>query len=125
MTWLETLIEIVEEHIEVGAIEGSAADTAMDCIKELTKKDVYLIMRTDTCVGNCALFWRPESKGYTIDIDRAGRFTKGYAREIEKNGRDLAVPISLAISLTQRHVDMCKLRNVVNHGQKVATDGKR
>lgn len=37
MTWLDTLIEIVEETIDVGGIEGNAADVARDCIRELRK----------------------------------------------------------------------------------------
>jgi hypothetical protein len=58
--------------------------------------DLYYIMETTTWVGDHVLFWRPESKGYTTDLDKAGRYTKEEAQKIEAvRGTDKALPCEL------------------------------
>lgn len=50
-----------------------------------------------------ALWWAPERKGYTIDVDLAGRYTKEEAEEVVKHGQASMVPEADAKKLT-RHV---------------------
>ena len=41
-------------------------------------------------IGNAILWWAFESKGYTSDINKAGRFTKEEAQKIIKRPQDIA-----------------------------------
>lgn len=41
-------------------------------------------------VGNAALWWAEDSKGYTTEIIKAGKFTKEEAKEIIKRPEDRA-----------------------------------
>lgn len=36
--------------------------------------DEYFIQDTRSYVGNCVLWWRAGGRGYTTDINKAGRF---------------------------------------------------
>ena len=42
------------------------------------------------------VWWNPDSKGYTICTDKAGRYTADQAARICNDGRNIAVPVSVA-----------------------------
>ncbi len=44
-------------------------------------------------------WWKPDSRGYTICIDKAGRYSEEEARDICRHGSCIAVPEQLAESL--------------------------
>lgn len=61
-------------------------------------------------VGNSMLWWAIDRKGYTTEIDKAGKFTKEEAKVIIKRPQDRAWPCS--------HVDNCKqARKTIIDGQ--------
>jgi hypothetical protein len=41
--------------------------------------DAYLIQDTRTYVGNCVLWWGPNWRGYTSNVNEAGRYTREQA----------------------------------------------
>lgn len=41
-------------------------------------------------VGNAILWWAIDSKGYTTEIDKAGKYTKQQAKEIINRPQDIA-----------------------------------
>lgn len=41
-------------------------------------------------VGNAILWWAIDSKGYTTEIEKAGKYTKQEAKEIIKRPQDIA-----------------------------------
>ncbi len=46
-------------------------------------------------------WWKPESKGYTICIDKAGRYSEEEARSICRTGLCIAVPAGIAAELVR------------------------
>lgn len=46
-------------------------------------------------------WWKPDSKGYTICIDKAGRYSQSEATSICQYGGCIAVPVSAAESLAR------------------------
>ena len=54
----------------------------------------YFIQHTERIIGNCALWWRPNSLGYTVDINHAGLYSAEEAMEIVdgSHGRMRAFP---------------------------------
>ncbi len=46
-------------------------------------------------------WWRPESKGYTICIDKAGRYSEDEAQRICVTGTCVAVPVAIAEELAR------------------------
>jgi hypothetical protein len=68
----------------------------------------FYILDSRDVVGNCASWWRPDSAGYTCNLDEAGVYGE------EKLGglrpTDFPVPVELAESLAVRHVRMDELR---------------
>lgn len=64
----------------------------------------YIVHLPSVC-GNCALFWCPNSSGYTHDLAQAGLYTAEEAEEIEAiRGEDKRVPVEVADELARRHV---------------------
>lgn len=79
---------------------------------ELDEERAWLIMTS--CFGNCALFWRAEGKGYTCDLNEAGRFTEAAARRQEKiRSIDRAVPLTLAKAHAVVHVGIEALQRAL------------
>lgn len=61
--------------------------------------------------GDCVIFWGPDETGYTTDLDRAGRYTREHAKDIEgRRGLEKAVPFAVAAAATRRHVVADRLR---------------
>jgi hypothetical protein len=50
------------------------------------KNKMYYI-RTEGYSGNSLLWWRPNSQGYTTDLNKAGRYTKEEAESICKSSK--------------------------------------
>lgn len=46
-------------------------------------------------------WWRPDSRGYTICVDKAGRYTEEEVRRICFSGECIAVPADAAIKLAR------------------------
>ena len=64
------------------------------------------ILDTRQIVGNCALWWAPDGKGYTCEIDKAGLYDAGYANR----NTDVEIPEEIAKSCTVSHVRVERLR---------------
>lgn len=63
-------------------------------------------------VGNCALFWRIDGHGYTVDLDDAWKVPKLQALNIcgDRPKEDFPQPVILIDSLAKRHVDVQVIR---------------
>lgn len=77
----------------------------------------YLIVhRTQNAFGgrDIALFWRPESKGYTADIDQAGLYSRDEALGIEKSthGENVAFLADDLLGKAYRVLELCRLPTV-------------
>lgn len=68
----------------------------------------FYILDARQIVGNCALWWCPEGKGYTCNLDEAGL----YSEEDAKGHRDtdVAVPEAMAKACSVTHVRVERLR---------------
>ena len=67
---------------------------------------LYVIQCLNSYVGNFLLFWGPDRRGYTVDLDKAGKYTLEEALKIEKlRGTDKAIPLEVAERATIRVVD--------------------
>jgi len=65
----------------------------------------YYIWDTRSVVGNCILWWRKESCGYTCNLDDAGQYDEDEAFRIERNrGTDVAVPVDMVQANKVTHV---------------------
>lgn len=71
----------------------------------------YYIQDTRSYVGNCAIWWRSEGKGYTCHIEEAGEFDEDEARNIERSRKsDKAWPVDTVRAAASMMVDMQRLR---------------
>ena len=71
----------------------------------------YYILDARQCVGNCAVWWRPQGKGYTCELNKAGLFTKEEAESHRKT--DLPVHKDIAEGLVRQHV---RWDSLISHG---------
>jgi hypothetical protein len=62
----------------------------------------YYILDRRQVVGNCALWWCPDGKGYTCDLDAAGKYSWDEASS--NRDTDVPVPCELAERLVVKHV---------------------
>lgn len=70
----------------------------------------YYIQDTLACVGNCALWWRPKSEGYTTQLEEAGEYEEEEALRIERSrGSDRAIPVEVAKHASVTHVRVERL----------------
>jgi hypothetical protein len=76
---------------------------------------LYLVQCTTTNAdGHLVLWWAPKRNGYTPDVDKAGRYTKVEAEEIERlRGEERKVPEQLALALSKRHVAVDDLNSAL------------
>ena len=81
----------------------------MPDIKVIENRTRYLIAtRKHGFVGNCVVFWRPESKGYTCTLDDAGVYGEVQAAEIIKGappGECRMLPADEVMALARRTFD--------------------
>lgn len=68
---------------------------------------LYLIQDTRSYVGNCVVWWGPDGRGYTTDVDVAGRYTFDEAMR-QHRSRETDLPWALADirELTRKTVDV-------------------
>lgn len=72
------------------------------------EKDHYILDKR-SCVGNCALWWKPNGKGYTCNLDDAGLYT--FKEASSHRETDIAVPMAMARNLVVSHVRWDSLRD--------------
>jgi len=87
-------------------------EAALTPKESATEAEMYYIVDTRTIVGNCALFWCPDGKGYTTQLEEAGLYTK--AEAMSHRPTDLPVPASLARAHGVTHVRVDRLREVLD-----------
>lgn len=71
----------------------------------------FYIQDTRQYVGNCVLWWCPNSGGYTTQIDEAGLYTEEEANKICSNrNTDIAWPQDVVEKSIVKHVRIERLR---------------
>lgn len=77
-------------------------------------KERYYIVCSQDFVGNSIVLWRPNSRGYTIHLEDAGKYTKETAQAIcQTRDTDKAYPVDVLDKVSRKHVDgqaMYKIR---------------
>lgn len=68
----------------------------------------FYILDARSCVGNCALWWRPDGRGYTCELNEAGLYDEEYAGGLRDT--DIPVPVEVAKRLSVVHVRLDHLR---------------
>ena len=79
----------------------------------------HYILDIRSTEGNCALWWRPNSRGHTCDLDDAGLYTREFAEGYRET--DVPVPRALAERLVVRHVPLDRLKQeleLAGHGRE-------
>lgn len=72
---------------------------------------LYYIQDTRDTVGNCASWWRPNSCGYTTQIEEAGLYSEEEAKKITSHrSTDIAWPKEVVEHCAVRHVRVDHLR---------------
>lgn len=67
-----------------------------------TDGELFYILDASSVVGNCALWWRPEGRGYTCDLADAGKYTAEQAAALRPT--DVLVSCAVADAAVVRHV---------------------
>lgn len=82
---------------------GAKADSlTVECNERLTlERGMFFILDSRSCVGNCAMWWGPDRKGYVCDLDEAGVYTEAEARS--HRDTDVAVPCEIARHFSVTH----------------------
>ena len=70
--------------------------------------DMYYLLDCRSSVGNCALWWRPEGKGYTCELREAGLYTKKEA--FGHRDTDIPIPQAIAEAHVAGHVRYSKMQ---------------
>jgi len=76
--------------------------------------DLYYILDRSTPVGDYALWWKPNGRGYTTNLDEAGL----YPLEFASNQRptDIPVPEVTAVQLSERAVKFDAVLTAIKKG---------
>jgi len=74
----------------------------------MAEQQLYYLLDARTPVGNCALWWRPDGKGYTCNLSDAGLYaeTDAYAHR----DTDIPIPQAVAEQAVNLHVDYDAMR---------------
>jgi len=80
---------------------------AKPTLKDLSDCDEFYILDTRSVVGNCAMWWAPEGRGYVCSLSDAGVYTREEA--YGKRESDVPVPRALAEAFVVRHVRVDQL----------------
>ena len=90
---------------------------AMDEVERMSEER-YLIQDTRSYCGNAVMWWCVGRKGYTTDIDKAGRYSLGEATAITRSrGTDRAWPEYMIEKQAFRIFDMQNLPKEPHHGK--------
>ncbi|MBW2673559.1 MAG: hypothetical protein JRD89_09125 [Deltaproteobacteria bacterium] len=68
----------------------------------MNKQQLYYLLDCRAPVGNSALWWRPDSKGYTCNLEEAGLYTEEQAGGNRET--DIPIPREIAAAATAQHV---------------------
>jgi hypothetical protein len=70
-----------------------------------TDPELFYIQDTRSVVGNSALWWREQGKGYTSNLDEAWKVPGNWSWR----STDILRPVAEMDALAERHVDVQKL----------------
>lgn len=81
---------------------------------------LYYIRDTRQTVGNCALWWAKERKGYTTQLEEAGEYEEAEALSIERDSDGLhrAIPCDVVRRAAVTHVRVERLGREVEAWKK-------
>ena len=68
----------------------------------MAEEQLYYVQDTRQMVGNCVLWWCPEGKGYTTQLDQAGLYTKDQI--LSMRSTDIGWPKKYVERYVVRHV---------------------
>jgi hypothetical protein len=68
----------------------------------------FYVLDARTVVGNCAMWWCPDGKGYTCDIGKAGLYTMGRCKGMRET--DIPVHRDVVAGIVLQHVMLDHLR---------------
>lgn len=74
------------------------------CGSEVNEFALYYIQDTRQIVGNCMMFWCPGDKGYTCQLDLAGKYIGAEALSRCRDGTHMAWPVDFIEVNAVRHV---------------------
>lgn len=80
---------------------------------------MHLILNNKNPTGTLS-WWRPNSAGYTPDLQQAGRFTQETAKAICKNchGTSIAIPETEVLALPAMHIlESDQISDLINRHQ--------
>lgn len=83
----------------------------------MTYRRKYFVQDTRGYVGNSVVWWRPNGRGYTVDIRDAGIYDDDEVRGMRDT--DVAWPVEDVLRLVQHHVDVQDLRGLKKSGRRV------
>jgi hypothetical protein len=74
-----------------------------ESVRSCHRPELFFIQDTREYVGNCMLFWRPDGRGYTTDLKRAGRYTRAeYSRRTQRE-TDVLWPVGYVLKHSVMH----------------------
>ena len=73
---------------------------------------LYYIQDTRRAMGNCAVWWCPNSSGYTCDLNEAGLYSSAQIEKLDKLPSGVPRLVADVDSLVVEHVDMQRLRRL-------------
>lgn len=79
--------EVIEILLKLGVKDLTHYTREGECGVKPTNEKLYYI-QTAGYLGDAMLWWKPEGRGYTTEIDKAGKFTEEKMREIINNRPD-------------------------------------
>ena len=68
----------------------------------------YFILDSRSIIGNEALWWRPDSQGYTTNLNEAGVYDESWVKKGLRS-TDIPVPVEVARKLAHSSVNADKL----------------
>lgn len=85
-------------------------------------KKYYVICIEEKSREGSLLFWKEGGKGYTSDLEEAGLFSDGYAKDMNEEGRDIALTKEQLFDLPfvyKTYIVNCSLNQLCNIKKKL------
>jgi hypothetical protein len=99
LTVTRSAAQVLSGHSAVIWLDGVSGCYLLDRVTPLER---FLILQRER-VGDLALWWRPDRRGYTTNVDEAGRYTEEEALSIQAiRGGDIPVPESFLRKCVKR-----------------------